>query len=143
MKHRAANALSRLQTTGMDEFPLEDDVPVLEITNGQPEEENTEKHAKFLHSLPGNEGLESVKPALPKVLQVSSSAEKGRSLMTKKLLTGQANDHYCREVANAVGRQGPLQSYHRNGVSIRQGRIDGPLPKFLPTLLRSSIPKSV
>lgn len=51
-KHQEAGALSRLQTTGMDEPPVEDDVSELTRNKVQLERENTKKDAKLLNSLP-------------------------------------------------------------------------------------------
>lgn len=51
VKHEAAEALSRLEKTGMEKSPLEDDIPVLTITEVQPEEENILTGTKFWCSL--------------------------------------------------------------------------------------------
>lgn len=53
VKHKAADALSRLPTNGMDKSPLEDHVPVLTITEEPPEAKRTNMDENFWHSLPG------------------------------------------------------------------------------------------
>lgn len=70
----------------MEESPLEEDVSVLTITKALPEEK-TKKYAKIWHSLPSNEGLDNVRPAMPDVLQVLDGTDKERSLSKNKFVT--------------------------------------------------------
>lgn len=69
----------------MDDSPLKEDVPVLTVPEVQPEEEKTETNARDWHIISGNKGLETVKPALPEVLQVSYGTELERPLMNSKI----------------------------------------------------------
>lgn len=48
-------------------------------------------------------------------------------------MTEQANDPQFREVANTVGNLGFVKSYDRNGVLMRQARIDGAVEMVVPT----------
>lgn len=47
IKHRAADVLSRLRRTGIDDLPLEDDIPFLSITKAQPESGNNETNMRM------------------------------------------------------------------------------------------------
>lgn len=71
IKHNASDAILCLSTTGMDETPLEDDVPTLMLTKGQPESETPETDAELWPSLPSNDGKDTVKALPPEILQVS------------------------------------------------------------------------
>lgn len=66
-KYQAADALFHLPTTGMDESPIANELPVLMITMTQEEGEKTETDASW-HSLPVNDGMGIVKYALPEIL---------------------------------------------------------------------------
>lgn len=46
VEHHAADALSALPTTKMDESPLEDDVPLLTIAEAQPKEKKQRRTQK-------------------------------------------------------------------------------------------------
>lgn len=60
----------RLLTTGMYEFPFENDVPVLKITQPQTGGEISKTDTKIWHCLPGNDGAVTLNPTLTKVLQM-------------------------------------------------------------------------
>lgn len=92
MKHQAADALSQLSMTGMNKSPLADVVLVLKLTKLQLEEENTGTDVNIWHSLPGNDGLDTVKPALSDALQVSVGTSKEIPLTTSDFATEQSND---------------------------------------------------
>lgn len=62
-----------------------------------------------------------------------------RPSTTSEFMTDQANDPYCMEVANTVGKPVFMDSNDMNKVLIKPARIDGALQKFLSTSLRASI----
>lgn len=68
--------------------------------------------------------MDTVKPAVPEVLQVSVGDDKERLLATSEFVTKHANDPCCREVSNTEGKQGSVYLYDRNGILIRQAQID-------------------
>lgn len=71
VQRQAADSISRLQANGKDEYLLEADLPILMIAEVQQEEGKKKAEAKLLAESPVHEGLDTVEPALPEVLQVS------------------------------------------------------------------------
>lgn len=96
-KYQASDALSPLLKTGMDESRLEDNVPVHMITKAHPEGGNTETDTTFWHSLPFNEGLDTLEHALSEILQVSDGLINEEPLPTRDFPSVQATDLYCSE----------------------------------------------
>lgn len=64
--------------------------------------------------------MEIVKMGLPEVWQMSHRTDKEKSLTTSEFITEQANELYCKEAANALGKPGTVHSCNRNGVVIRK-----------------------
>lgn len=71
----------------MNESQLEDNLAVFSITGAQPKTEKTETDTKFYDHFPSNEGLDTVKPAVPKVPQVSDGTDKNALLTTSNFMT--------------------------------------------------------
>lgn len=92
----------RVRTMGMDKLPPEDSLLVLKIPKALLEGEKTEKEASLWQSLRGNQGLDSVKPALPEALQVSDGTETEWLAATSAFLTENANEPHYREVASTL-----------------------------------------
>lgn len=76
MKHQAANALSRLSTIGMNDSSRQDYVLVYTLTKAQTEGKKTKTDAKIWHRFFDNDGMDTVKTAMPEVLQVSDETDK-------------------------------------------------------------------
>lgn len=76
---------------------------MLTITEAQPEQEKVKSGINIWHCLPGNDGPDPVKPALPEDLEVYDGTAKERPLTTSEHVTEQAKDPYCRELASIVG----------------------------------------
>lgn len=62
--------------------------------------------------------MDTVKPALPEVLQSSNGTDKARTLTTTKFVIKQVSNSYSREVANILGNLGSVYSYHGTGTHI-------------------------
>lgn len=52
----------------------------------------TEMHTQFWHSMPCNDGIDTVKLSLPNVLQVLDGTDKKQSVTTSAFVTEQANE---------------------------------------------------
>lgn len=120
LRPQAADTISRLSTAGMDESPLQDDVPVLKIAKARPEGGKTRTDSEIRYILPGNRGLITVKPAMSEVSQVLDGTDKKGLLTTSEFVTEQVSDPSFREVSNTLGKPGLVYSYNWNGVLIRQ-----------------------
>lgn len=86
----------------MDESPFGEDAPVVTMTEAQSEGENTKTDARIWHGVQDNEGLDTVKPALPEVLQESDRTDKEWILITRARVSEKANGAYCREFGNTT-----------------------------------------
>lgn len=64
---------------------------------------------------------------------------KERWLTTSKFLTEQANDLYCMECVNILGKLGSAYLYNRNGVLVRPAKMGGVPMGVVPTSLRANI----
>lgn len=104
----------------MVESPLEDYLPVLKITETQPECQKTETDANIWHSLPDHDKMDTVKPTLLEFLQLSDGTDKEGLLTASKLVTEIPKAPYCGEVSSAVSDTGLVYTYDRNGVLIIQ-----------------------
>lgn len=89
IKNQVMDTLSSLPTNGMDDSILEDDVPVLKIAKVQTERKKTKADTKIGHSLPCDDGIATVKPALPEVLQVLDGTVDDELLTTRDFLTAE------------------------------------------------------
>lgn len=138
-KHQEANALSQWPTTGMDEAPLQDTLPVLMITEVQPEGEKTEKDTNIWQSLPGNYGVDTVQHDMQEVLQLSDGIDKQRPLTSSKFVMKKVNYPYCREVGNTAGNPASVYSYYGSRFHIIQAGAYCALQKFVPTSGRTCI----
>lgn len=76
----------------MNGAPLEDDVPVLMITEAQLEGRRTETDTKILHSIPCDDGMNTEKSALPEILQMSDGTVNKEPLTTRNSVTLQTID---------------------------------------------------
>lgn len=65
VKHQSLDLLFCFPTTIMAESLLEQYVPVLIMTEAQPEGKKTETGTKIWHSLPCNDGMETIETGLP------------------------------------------------------------------------------
>lgn len=63
---------------------------------------------KQCHSLPCDDGANTVKTGLPKVLQKSDGSDREWPLTTGEFMTEQVNDTYCRETASTGGKPGSV-----------------------------------
>lgn len=76
VKCQAADALSRVPMTWMDESLFEEDVSGLTITKEHREKEKSKKDSKYLQRLPGNESLDTMEPAWPEAIPVANEPDK-------------------------------------------------------------------
>lgn len=83
------------------------------VTKAQPEGQKTQTDATFWLILPDNNGMDTVKLAMPKAFQASDGTNKERPLTKNEFLTEQANDSYYREVSNALCKPRSAYSYDR------------------------------
>lgn len=64
--------------------------------------------SKLCHSLPKNEGLDILSPALPDALQVSDDSEKEGLFKKSEVVTEQANASNYSETCNNVSKRGSV-----------------------------------
>lgn len=81
----------------MDESRLEDHVVVLTISEAQQEREKTETDPEIGQSLLANDYMDTIKPARTEASQVSDGTDKEKLLTTRKFLSDQQSDPYCRK----------------------------------------------
>lgn len=87
VKHRAADTLTLLPTTGKDESPIEDYVTVSMNLEVQRDRQKTGTNANNWHGSHDNEGLIAVKQAMPEFLQASDGTVKERPPTTREIVT--------------------------------------------------------
>lgn len=97
--------------TGMDQYLLEANVPVLMISGTQPDGKQIQKNAKIWHSLLWDNGMHTAKPAQPEVIQVLVGAVNKKMLTKGNFLTVQTIDYYCREVRITVSKSRSVYPY--------------------------------
>lgn len=95
----------------MDESPRGHDVTTLTMSKVQPEMEKTERDTKVLQALPCKNGMDTVKPALPNVLQVSDGTISEKKLTKRSFLTARIIEHYYRKFNIDAGNPGSIYSY--------------------------------
>lgn len=139
VKNGAADQLSHFPPPGMNDSPFGDNVLVPVITEEQPVGGKTERNTKTWHSLPCNNGIETIKPAFPDIVKVSDGTVNEKRLNTRDLVTAQMIDTYSTEIAIPVGQLGSVYSYDREGVLLRQSKIDAPLQNAVPASLRARV----
>lgn len=142
IRHHAADIISRLSSIRMDESLLEEDVPVLTITDTKPEREKPKHTQNIWHSLPCKDGKQTVKHALPEILHVSDGTDKERSLTTSEFVTGQMNAPSCRKICNKFpySRVIPLFRCRQAGIHLftrLEWSFDQDRPKLMVHGLRS------
>lgn len=98
VEHQAANALFCSPTTTVSKYPLNENVPVLAITEGQPGGERTKMIVNIWHSFTNIDECSTVKPALRDVVQVLHGTCKERPT-PNELVSEQENDTHCMEVS--------------------------------------------
>lgn len=156
VKHQAADAVSRLPTTGIDDTPLHDDVQVLKLPGNTRSDDRSSVlmitnakqgwHTKRVSADEtdiftlrwgdtGNTDRTGYKhtPALPEGLRVANSPDLGRPVPTTDSATNQGNDTYCNQIASVVGKPNSLYLYDRNGILVRQSKIEGAVQKVSRT----------
>lgn len=124
---------------GISKALLEDDIPVLIITERKPEGVNTGLDTDTWCGLSRNDGRDSIKSAIPVILQVSNGTFNETSLTTRDFVTTQMGGPYCRVVASTVAKSGSVYWNGSKAVPVRQSRIEGSLQEFVLAYLRAPV----
>lgn len=88
-------------------------------------------YRKIWHILSSADELDTVKPGLPEVLQVPDGNVNGKPLKTSDFVNVQIIDPYCSERATIICKPGFFYSYDREGVLLRQRKIDRSIQKVV------------
>ena len=149
LKHQAPDALSRLTTTGMDDSPIDDEIPdwapesidALALTNEAPttlmlvKDGTTELDDDF----PDDPDSPGEPPSETRLPPSADPAVLDEPISLEELAREQKNDRYCRSVAELVGKPQSQYDVDRRGLLVRQSRIDGALQKLVPVSLRARV----
>ena len=154
LKHQAPDALSRLPTAGMDNSPIDDDLP-----DWQPEstadalavaDNPTTTLMLVGDSDPNGEPeLDDDFPDDPErsddtaleshASLLTDSAKLDEPITVEELAQEQKADRYCQSIAELVGKPQSQFDVDRRGLLVRKSRIDGALQKLVPTSLRARV----
>ena len=127
IKHQAADALSRMTTTGLDTTPLGDDIPCFTADTD------------FQNPTPPCRGTTFRLPGIPEVLAVPEEGSALIPVTVSEILTGQAQDPYCRAMTSEVGKVGSHFEVNRVGLLCRKAPVDGSLQVVIPQSLRARV----
>ena len=127
VKHQAADALSRMETTGLDTRPLGDEIPCFTTVSDIPGE-----------GLPCR-GVTVRLPGIPEVLAVPQEESGLIPVTVSEILQGQREDSYCRAMTSEVGKAGSHFEVNRIGLLCRKAPVDGSLQVVIPQSLRARV----
>lgn len=99
------DALSCSHTTGTDEQPLEDDVTVLMVADARYGIGETETNNSDQFDVIWIDETDKLNPGIPDVLHIADGTDNEKPLKTTDLVTAQAPDQYCQEVARDVEKR--------------------------------------
>jgi len=132
IKHQAADALSRLNTQGEDEEPLEDEVPTLLIATEAVEADEHEVCVIF-------PAEDDELPGLPEVLPVVTDPATIKPISVEELIAAQSKDEYCRKLMTESDTEGSRFSYDEEGVLIRLSPLDHAQQRVIPLRLQARV----
>lgn len=93
-----------MHTTGTDESPLEDHVPVLTVADTRYENDESETDNFDHFDLIWIDKTDKRKWGIPEVLQTPDRTDNKKRLATTDLVTAQPTEPYCNEIAKEVGK---------------------------------------
>lgn len=145
-KPRAANALSRLSTTGEDQLPkpMDDALPTMSIFPSSEEDRKVGTKTTDIIDYYDENGFNFISPGLPAVSPiVTSNPETNTTPPTlNKLLAGQAKDAFCQQVEATAGMPSSCYLYYHRVILVRfplDGMVQTEEPNSLQPHLFTSL----
>lgn len=116
-------------TTGGDNSPLNDDIPILLVLNekdrsASSSDESWDYHPAVLKDTP--------RTNLPPVLAIKEGPKRGVPLDPGKLIIAQQRDTFCKQLMRTVDRLDLPFHFNIKGVLIRRSPLDGPTQRVIP-----------
>ena len=135
IKHQAADALSRLETTSTDETELRDEIPTLTEDDKPP--------TTVLACFDCDELDLNDETCVCTTTDTDENDSDGLpSMITdEEFIKQQAEDEYCKEAAKSVGLPGSAFSIDKHGFLVRIAPLDGAVQKVVPASLKDRILK--
>lgn len=133
VKHQAADALSRLPTTGADTTTLEDDLPLMAV-------QKMDSGASAVHFIDAQEG--DATPAVTIIANAPKALTKhvdDKPSSIQEFLMEQAQDPYCKIAAKSVGLPNSEYRIDQHGLLVRRSMIGGSIQTAVPQSLRSRV----
>lgn len=125
VKHRAADELSAIPTTGVDNTELDDKISVMVVTrtkNRKQKNSGVSSQAQKINRLPSE--LDESDVALPTLYE---------------LIVTQFKTLFCEQSRQASGIPGRTSTLDKNAVLVKKLSIDGPTQKLVATSSRARL----
>ncbi len=127
VQHKAADAMSRLPTDGGDNEPIDDEIPILSVTD---ETELVDDAA--IKTLCDDEA-DSSRPD-----KKGAATTNDEPISYETFVAHQRSDDECKSFAATIGLEDSPFRYE-DGVLVRVARIDGSLQRVVPKALRQRV----
>ena len=127
IKHQAADALSRLETTGLDTSTLRDEIPCYVVDEDVQGDVLSPGGATPLY--PGNPDVMTLVQEEAEILPVTQD----------DLIREQKTDPYCKAMMGEVGKSGTQFEVNQYGLLCRRAPLDGSIQIVVPASLRARI----
>lgn len=133
--HQEAEALSRLETTGDDKTPLDDDLRLLLVAK----EEHMLYAIYFYDGWSEQVPMDGPYETVNVLADASNEPDEGNVPTAAEPLRTQALDAFCTHSANLVGTPGTLLDVDQDGFVVRSSQEDGALQMLIPAAFQNRL----
>lgn len=143
-KHRDADAMSRLPTDGTDREKLDDDMPVSAITTNMASADETEQEQEALESWKVFSKQE-FNPYRPELYTLADLVDQTGTDIPNlpEFIEAQSMDPNCHQAVTSVEKPNSTITYNTDGLIGLVSTIDGASQRFLSTVQRPRILRSL